>query len=62
MLESVQIRATKMADGLGTLDYFERLKKLELSTLVYRRVCRDMIKVYKHLHIYDQDTAPKHFR
>ena len=62
MLESVQIRATKLANGLGTLDYPNRLKMLELPTLVYRRAQGDMIEVYKHLHIYDQDMAMKHFR
>ena len=62
MLESVQIRTINLADGLGTLHYSERLKKLELPNLVYRRARGDMIEVYKHLHIYDQDTTPKHFR
>ena len=30
MIENVQIRATKLVDGLSDLDYPERLKKLEL--------------------------------
>ena len=62
MLEKVQIRATKMVDGFGSLDYSERLRKLDLPTLVYRRARGDMIEVYKHLHIYDQDTTPDRFK
>ena len=37
MLENVQIRATKLVDGLSSLDYPERLKRMDLPTLVYRR-------------------------
>ena len=49
ILENVQIRATKIVDGLVYLDYPERLKKL------------DLIEVFKHLHTYDQKTLPHHF-
>ena len=62
ILENVQIRATKLVDGLGSLDYPERLRKLELPTLAYRRARGDMIQVYKHLHTYDHDVLPKHFQ
>ena len=62
MLERVQIRATKLVDGLGSMDYTERLNKLDLSTLVYRRARGDMTEVYKHLNIHDQDAIPKNFR
>ena len=61
ILENVQIRATKIVDGLAYLDYPERLKKLDLPTLVYRRARGDMIEVFKHLHTYDQKTLPHHF-
>ena len=37
-LENVQIRATKLIDGLGHLDYPERLKVIDLPTLRYRRM------------------------
>ena len=60
MLENVQIRATKLVDGLGSLDYPERLWKLQLPTLAYRRARGDMIEVYKHTHTivpYYQDTS-----
>ena len=62
LLESVQIRATKQVDGLGDLEYPERLKKLELPTLVYRRKRGDMIELWKHFHTYDQTTISHHFR
>jgi len=52
MLENVQIRATKLVDGYGYLDYSERLKRLNLPTLAYRRLRGDMIEVYKHFSKY----------
>ena len=62
MIENVQIRATKLADGLSHLDYPERLRKLELPTLVYRRARGDMIQLYKHFHIYDKATLSLSFQ
>ena len=61
ILEKVQIRATGMVDGLSSLEYPERLKKLELPTLVYRRARGDMIETYKHLHIFDPDSIPQKY-
>ena len=60
-IENVQIRATKLEDGLSNLDYPERLKSLDLPTLVYRRVRGDMIEVYKHFHVYDSGTVSSSF-
>ena len=37
IIENVQIRATKFADGLGHLDYADRLRKLDLPTLTGER-------------------------
>ena len=37
-IENVQIRATKLVDGFGKLTYQERLEKLNLQTLAYRRL------------------------
>ena len=53
MIENAQMRATKLLDGMGNLNYAERLKKLDLPTLVYRRARGDMIEIYKHFHTYD---------
>ena len=61
ILEKVQIQATGIVDGLSSLEYPERLKKLELPTLVYRRARGDMIETYKHLHIYDPDSIPQKY-
>ena len=46
-IEDVQIRATKMVPGLSKLTYPERLKKLDIPTLRYRRIRGDMIQMYK---------------
>ena len=62
MLENVQKRATKLIDGYANLDYEERLRRLDLPTLVYRRARGDMIEVYKHFHAYDQEQIPDIFQ
>ncbi len=46
-LESVQRRITKQLPGMGNLSYPERLLKLKLPTLSYRRLRGDVIEVYK---------------
>ena len=46
MIEKVQRRATKLVSSLRELSYEERLRKLKLPTLAYRRL-RDLIQVYK---------------
>ena len=57
MIESVQRRATKQIPGLSKLSYPERLKKLSLPTLSYRRVRSDMIEMYKITHgVYDEEV------
>ena len=48
-IENVQRRATKLIPGFSELSYPDRLKKLKLPTLAYRRVRGDMIQVYKML-------------
>ena len=49
-IESIQRRATKLVLGMESKTYEERLKTLELPTLIYRRARGDMIQVYKYLH------------
>jgi len=46
-LEDVQRRATKLVPGLRDLNYPDRLTKLNLPTLVYRRLRGDMIEMFK---------------
>ena len=48
-IENVQRRDTKLIPGFSELSYPDRLKKLKLPTLAYRRVRGDMIQVYKML-------------
>lgn len=64
LLESVQHRATKMVPGLAKLTYEERLKRMDLPTLVFRRSRGDAIEAYKYMHgKYSVETGsllPKH--
>ena len=49
-LERVQRRATRMVEAVRHLEYPERLHKLGMPTLYYRRRRGDMITVYQLLH------------
>ena len=56
-IEAVQRRATKQIPGLSQLDYPERLKRLKLPTLTFRRKRGDLIEVYKIMTgLYDIDS------
>ena len=58
LIENIQKRATKYIPSLKHLEYQERLKKVNLPTLQYRRFRGDMIETYKILHdIYDNDCT-----
>ena len=50
LIESVQHRATRLVPGLWRLSYPERLRRLKLPTLLYRRLCGDLIHTYNLLH------------
>ena len=50
LIEGVQRRATKLVNDLQTLSYEERLRNIDLPSLVYRRIRGDMIEVYKYTH------------
>ena len=56
-IEQVQKRATKQIPEMKNLNYEERLRKLKLPTLGYRRVRGDMIEMYKIIKgKYDKDV------
>eukprot|EP00111_Clytia_hemisphaerica_P008023 TCONS_00023328-protein len=61
LIESVQRRATKLVKPISQLPYAERLRRLVLPSLEFRRLFCDMVQVYKHIHIYDSKTTPKKF-
>ena len=44
MIENVQIRATKLVDGLGKLKYKDTLTRLNLLIFWFMRICGDMIE------------------
>ena len=57
-IENVQRRATKQIPGLKHLEYPERLRKLNMPTLKYRRLRGDMIETFKILQgIYDNEVT-----
>ena len=62
-LERVQRRATKQVPDPKHLDYSERLEKIGLPTLVFRRIRGDVIEIFKIMAgIYDNEvtsTIPK---
>ena len=59
LLEGVQRRATKMVPEIKNYDYANRLKKLALPSLSYRRKRGDMIEVYKYTHgLYKVSSPP----
>ena len=61
-IEKVQMRATKLVDGLKKMPYEDRLRKCKLTTLRFRRLRGDMIEVYKHFNVYDSTILPSTFK
>ena len=58
LLESVQHRATRLVPGLAKLTYEDRLRRLNLPSLVYRRHRGDMIETYKYMNgVYHVDSS-----
>ena len=47
-IEAVQRRATKLIPGFSNLEYSERLKKLNVTTLICRRARGDMLETFKY--------------
>ena len=62
LIENVQRRATKLVDGFRNLTHEERLQRLKLPTLEFRRNLNDMVEIYKFFHIYDKLTIPDVFQ
>ena len=60
-LEGVQRRATKRVPGLSNLEYPDRLKKLNIPTLAYRRVRGDMIQMFKLHYGFHDKSLPDLF-
>ena len=57
-IERVQRRATKQVPELKNMSYKERLQKLKLPTMLYRRMRGDMIETFKILtNKYDADAV-----
>ena len=58
-IERVQRRAIKLIPGMKNMSYEDRLRKLSLPTLIFRRYRGDMIQVYKLVQgIYDVTVEP----
>ena len=51
-----------MVDGFKNLPYEERLRRLGLPSLTYRRERGDMIEIFKHIHTYDERIISSNFR
>ena len=59
-IEKVQKRATKLVINLKKIPYTNRLQRLKLPTLKYRRLRGNMIEVFKMTYnIYDPDVSLK---
>ena len=54
LIKNVQERATSLVNGFQNIIYTERLKKLGLTTLSFRRLRGDLIEMYKHFNRYDK--------
>lgn len=62
IIENVQRRVTRLIPTLKNMSYEDRLAKLDLPTLAYRRIRGDMTETYKILSgIYDGDVCEDQF-
>ena len=57
LIEGVQRRATRLVHRYRELTYEQRLQRLELPSLEFRRHFGDMVQIYKNLHLYDRETV-----
>lgn len=49
LIENVLRRATRCIPGMKELSYMERLEKIKLPSMSYRRIRGDLIEVYKYM-------------
>ena len=61
-LENIQRRATRLIPAMKGKTYPERLKRLGLPTLEYRRERADMVEVYKIMNDIDLANKDKLFQ
>lgn len=61
LIENIQKRATKIVPELKDLPYEERLKNLNLHTLLYRRQRFDLIQIFKIINGFDNIDISKFF-
>ncbi|XP_077980268.1 uncharacterized protein LOC144435555 [Glandiceps talaboti] len=59
LIENVLRRATKLIGEMRDLSYSERLTRLDIPSMSYRRMRGDMIEVWKYLH--GKYSANQHF-
>lgn len=60
-IEKVQKRATKLIQNMYNLSYCDRLKRLNLTTLYYRRLRMDMLQVYRIINGIDKINKDTYF-
>ena len=60
-IENVQMKATELVDELGKMDYDERLKNCDLTTILFKHIQRDIFDMWKHFHVYNKDILPSSF-
>lgn len=64
LLEAVQHRATRLVPGMKNMTYEQRLERMKLPSLAYRRIRGDAIETFKFMHgIYcteSEDMLPLH--
>ena len=61
-IEKIQRRATKMISAIKDMSYSERMHKLSLPTLYYRRRRSDMIQVFRIIKKFDHIDSDSFFK
>ena len=61
LIENIQKKATKIVPELKDLPYEQRLRMLNLPTLLYRRQRFDLIQIFKIINGFDNIDTDKFF-